>query len=68
MGQAPLGEAAGQDRRVEPISDAYLAVFDPVPDRMLSVRDLSRDAADLYEVAWSREDRSWVLPIRHAEP
>lgn len=48
----------------EPISDGLLAVFDDVPERMLKVRDLDRDAAELYEVAWSREHLSWVLPMR----
>jgi hypothetical protein len=48
----------------EVISDAHLAIFEEVPERMLDVRNLERDAADLYEVAWSRENKSWVLPMR----
>lgn len=52
---------------VELLTDAHLAIFDDVPDRMLEVRGLDRDAADLYECLWSREHRSWVLPMRLAD-
>ena len=50
--------------QVEELTDAHLAIFDEVPDRMLDVRGLERECADLYECLWSREHRSWVLPMR----
>jgi hypothetical protein len=76
--EAILYEDAGWDRRrakrrqtkvdaIETLTDAHLALFEPVPDRMLSVRSLKREAAELYECRWSREHHAWVLPMRRPD-
>jgi hypothetical protein len=36
----------------------------PVPDRMLGLKWLRRQAIDAYQVRWYQEYRQWVLPLR----
>lgn len=42
-------------------------ILTDVPDRMLALRRLHRDAVDVYGIRWDRDRKSWVLPIHHAD-
>jgi hypothetical protein len=47
------------------IPEVYLAMFNPVvPEWALTDRDISADAAEVYEVLWDDED-AWILPFWH---
>jgi Toprim-like len=35
-----------------------------VPDRLLNVRNLKREAIDVYGVRWGLDTRQWILPLR----
>ena len=42
-------------------------ILTPVPDRLLTLRQLQRNAVDVYGIRWDPERKSWVLPIRHPD-
>jgi hypothetical protein len=38
-------------------------ILKPIPDKLLALRWLKRDAIDQYRVRWDADTRQWVLPL-----
>lgn len=46
------------------INEWTLKNYAPIPEKLMELRRLKRDALDKYEVRWDKEGKTWVLPIR----
>lgn len=47
--------------------EARFGVFRDVPDAMLEMRRITREAVDAFEVRWDPEEKAWVIPCRLPE-
>jgi len=57
-------EDRGPRKQMAPINDARILGFSAVPAQMLADRNISRAAADSYEIRWDAQREAWILPIR----
>ena len=46
------------------VNEWTLHHYAEVPQRLLDLKHLTREAVDFFEVRWDRERKMWVLPIR----
>lgn len=44
-----------------------LLLLDPVPQRLLDLRYITREAAERYGLLWDKRMKCWVIPIRDAQ-
>jgi DNA primase len=53
------------EETLEPVISewAITHLLDDVPQKMLEMRYLMREAIDAYQVRWNRDTRQWVMPI-----
>lgn len=61
-----LPEAEERTRKQE-VNEASLALFWRPPAERLATRNITPEAAELYDVLWDGEHHGWVVPIRSHE-
>jgi hypothetical protein len=50
-----------------PMSEARLALFTDVPDKILETRNLTRESATHYGILWDPQNERWILPLREPD-